>query len=75
MIVNVIHESYENPPNVPMITGSISKPPPKESLSELIAGAATAFVKAINPAPVILPTEHMNHNDSHPTNLSPGKCA
>lgn len=73
MIVNGIHESYENPPNVPMITGSISKPPPRESLSEIIAGAATAIVKAINPAPVTtLPTD--STSESRPTNLSPGRC-
>ena len=45
IIINDIHESYDHPPKVPMITGSIPKPK-KESLSEAIADA---FMKPVSP--------------------------
>ena len=50
MIVNDLHESYDQPPNVPLITGVVPKPK-KESMSDIIAGAAAAIVKAITPVP------------------------
>ena len=43
MIVNDIHDSYDQPPQVPMITGIVPKP---SSVSEVIANAATTFAKA-----------------------------
>ena len=46
-------------PNIPMITGSVSKPPKKESLSEVIAGAAT-IVKAVSPAPFVSTQRNTN---------------
>lgn len=49
MLVNDLHSSYESPPNVPIITGAIQKPSKKDSLSETIAGAAAALIKAVNP--------------------------
>ena len=54
MITNDIHDSVDHPPNVPMITGTaISCQKKKESLSEVIAGAAAAFIKAVNPAETV----------------------
>lgn len=47
MIINDLHESYDQPPNVPMITGT-PKPHIKETLT---AGAAAAFVTAVSPDP------------------------
>ena len=47
MLVNDIHDSYDDPPNVPMINGNVSKIQKKETLSEIIAGAATTFVKDV----------------------------
>ena len=53
-----------------MITGS--KPIiQKEGLSEVIAGAATAIVKALAPAS----SSSESHPNTTPTTLSPGKCA
>ena len=40
MITCGIHESYEEPPDVPMLTGSTPKHPKKDSLSNSIADAA-----------------------------------
>ena len=43
MIVNGLHENYDCPPNVPMITDSVPKVQKNEPLSQVIASAATAF--------------------------------
>lgn len=45
------HDNYENPPNVPMITG-IAPKRHKENLSGSLAGAAVAIVKALSPPPL-----------------------
>ena len=51
MIANDIYENYDEPPNVPMITG-IPKPQKKgTAISEAIAGATSAIIKAVNPTP------------------------
>lgn len=42
------HDSYEAPPDIPLLTGTVKKKPPKEGVADIIAGAATAIVKAIN---------------------------
>ena len=42
------HDSYEAPPDIPLLSGSVKKMPPKEGVADMIAGAATAIVKAIN---------------------------
>lgn len=72
MIVNEIHESYDQPPNVPLITGMVPKQSKKnkESISEVIAGAANAFLKAVCPR---TPTETVN--ESSCASISPGKTA
>lgn len=56
MLANDLHDSYENPPNVPMITGATPKLQKKESLSEVVSNAAVAFAKAISPSQVQNPT-------------------
>lgn len=50
MMVNKIHESYETPPESPVFSGILPVIKKKESLTDVIAGAATAFAKAINPS-------------------------
>ena len=40
------HDDYDTPPNIPLITGSSSKPK-KESIADALTGAATAVVKMI----------------------------
>ena len=73
MIANDIHESYDLPPNVHMLTG-IRQPKKAETMTEVIAGAAAAVVKAIkplSPAPCVERTTNRN-----PVSLpSPGKSA
>lgn len=49
MIVNNQWKSYDDPPDVPLITGGARKCPRRESFSEAITGAAVAFAKAISP--------------------------
>ncbi len=49
MIVNKQWKSYDNPPDVPLITGGVRKFPRKESISEAITGAALAFANALSP--------------------------
>ena len=44
------HDSYETPPQIPLITGG-SKPK-KKSLSEAFAGAASAIANAFHPPAV-----------------------
>lgn len=46
------HDSYEEPPNIPLITGtpdSSTKSTRKESFGDALAGAATAIVRALKP--------------------------
>ena len=43
------HDDYDTPPNIPLITGSSSKPK-KESVTDALTGAATAAVKMIQSA-------------------------
>ena len=48
MIVNNQWQSYDDPPDIPLITGGARKVPRRESLSEAITGAALAFAKAMS---------------------------
>ena len=45
------HESYDEPPNIPLITGTPDsrKSTRKESFGDALAGAATAIVRALKP--------------------------
>ena len=49
MIVNKQWKSYDDPPDVPLITGGARKFPRRETFSEAMTGAALAFAKAISP--------------------------
>ena len=51
MIVANTHDDFEHPPKVPMITGSVQRPPRKESLSDTFTSAASAIAKAFSPTP------------------------
>ena len=46
-MVNKQHNDMDHPPNIPLITGGVKKRAQKESLTDAISGAATAFVKAL----------------------------
>ena len=52
-IQSMRHDSYEEPPNIPLITGTPDsrKTTKKESCSDVLAGAATAIVKALKQSP------------------------
>ena len=66
MVANGLHESLNDPPQVPMITGHVKKKG-QESLTEALAGAAVAFAKAFSSSPV---------SSCQPSsNLSPCKAA
>ena len=47
MMVNKQHNDMDHPPNIPLITGGVKKHARKESLTDAISGAATAFAKAL----------------------------
>ena len=51
MICNGLHEDLDNPPNVPMITGTAPKRQKRDSLTEALTGAATVIAKAITAPP------------------------
>ena len=46
MICSNLHEDMENPPDIPAFSGSVPKKPQKESVTDVLAGAALAFAKA-----------------------------
>lgn len=52
MIIAGTHDDKDNPPRVPMITGTVAKRPKQESLADALAGAATVIVKAFGGTPV-----------------------
>ena len=47
MISNGLHESTDEPPNVPMITGKAAKQPKRESVHDTVVDAAKAVVEAL----------------------------
>ena len=49
MYVANTHDDLDNPPKVPMITGSVKHQPQKESLSDALANTASAIAKAFSP--------------------------
>ena len=68
------HDSYEEPPNIPLITGtpdSRTKSTQKESFGDALAGAATAIVRALksqSPKSVtnsFSPNSHANLRHKH----------
>ena len=46
MICSNLHEDMENPPDIPAFSGSVPKKSRKESVTDVLAGAALAFAKA-----------------------------
>ena len=46
MIANGVHESTEEPPNVPMITGTMPKRAKRESMHDVVVDAAKAVAQA-----------------------------
>ena len=49
MIVNNQHDNMDEPPNIPIITGGVKRPPRKEPLSDALTSVATALTKALAP--------------------------
>ena len=72
LIKNGQHKDMDNPPDHPMITGKYSKTPkPKDgNLTEVIAGAAVAIVKAIKGSP-----DKTTPTPDVAVGISPGKKA
>ena len=70
MITCGTHDSRDEPPSVPIITGQQPKKPRRDSLAEVIVDAATAFSKAVKspdtPGPSIKPSSSIG--------ISPGKA-
>jgi hypothetical protein len=73
MIANDLHESYDDPPDNPLVTGQAKTPKSqkRDSISEVIAGAAAAIVKAVCPATPKTPAQHVDNSRI----ISPGRSA
>ena len=71
MIVSGTHDDMEEPPRVPMIRGLVPKRQKQETLSDALAGAATAFVNAFRPTP----TTSVSNTPVSSMGISPGKTA
>jgi len=51
-IIAKTHDDMDNPPKVPMITGSVQRQPRSESLTDALTSAASAVAKAfVRPLP------------------------
>ena len=51
MIVNKQHEDFEEPPNIPIITGGIKRPKKhNDAISEVLCNAAVAITQALTPS-------------------------
>ncbi len=69
MIIAITHEDIDNPPKVPMITGSVQRQPRKESLTDAFTSAASAIAKAFSP------TQSSASPSSQLVKCSPSKTA
>ena len=66
MTVAKTHDDMDEPPKVPMITGTVQKSQPqKESLTDAFVSAATAIAKAFSPSQASVETQKVP--------FSPGK--
>ena len=75
MIVAKTHDDLDDPPRVPMITGTMKRSQPKESLSDAFASAATAIAKvpATAIAKVLSPIPAQTKATENQMTFSPGK--
>lgn len=64
------HDDYDDPPQVPMITGTQPKNHKKDSFTAAITGAAEAVAKVLSPQPVSLMS---SSESSGNMGISPGK--
>ena len=64
------HDNYDDPPRVPMITGTLPKQPKKDSFTQVLTGAAEAVVQALSPRSISV---HETTSSSGSSGISPGK--
>ena len=64
------YDDYDSPPNIPLLQDGFTKPK-KESLKDVVAGAATAIAKVLQPINLNSPT---NTNDEN-TKITPMQVA
>ena len=69
------HESYDLPPQIPLITGSPTpSQPKKKSFAEVLSGAASTIAKAINPpSTIVSPARSTTNQGNVVNNISPMK--
>ena len=77
MIVNGQHSDHDKPPNIPLLTGGgAKKMPKKDSLTEAITNAATAFASVMNNSQKTTPTKvsdipnSVNNKSPEPSSLT-----
>ena len=73
MIAANLHDDYDTPPDVPLISGSLPKKKKKDNMFDAITSAAEAFAKTVS-------TSTSNYNNPTPAsnsvtvpNISPAK--
>ena len=71
MIVSGTHDDKEELPRATMITGLVTKRQKQETLSDALAGAATAFVNAFRSTPAT----SVPNIPASSVGISPGKAA
>jgi len=72
------HNDYENPPNIPLITGTpaTTSKLKKDSVAEALTSAATALVKLLQPTQSNdSPSTPKTQSTGHSTYISPMKLA
>ena len=69
------HDDYVTPPNIPLITGKTATPQKHrtDEIADVVAGAATAVIKAINQSQPQTPPKSCSTNDQHVKKISPLK--
>jgi len=75
MIVNGVHESTEEPPNVPMITGLPTKHSKHESVHDVVADAAKAIAHVFKLQKGQSPPKGNLHSGSTINSISPAHLA
>ena len=71
MISSGLHESEDKPPSIPAFSGVLPKRSRKDSLSEALVGAASAFAESLKGKSTDPPAQHA---PTAAVSVSPGKA-
>ena len=74
MISSGLHESEDDPPAIPAFSGVLPKRPRRESLSEALVGAATAFADSLKGGSGKAADPPKQHSTAVSMSVSPSKA-